>query len=280
MKLVRYGDGEAERPGLIDADDRLRDLSAAVPDIAAAALGRQSLQQIRALRDLPVVREPVRFGACVGQVGKIICVGLNYHEHIREVGAMAPTEPILFMKAPSAVCGPNDDVLLPPDAAAVDWEVELGIVIGTRATRVPLERALDYVAGYCIVNDVSERHWQLHGTGQWVKGKSSDTFAPLGPWLVTAEDIPDPQRLQLTLRLNGEVRQAGNTADMVFGVRDIVSYVSRFMTLLPGDVICTGTPPGVGMGCKPPRYLREGDVMELAIDCLGTQKQRCAVVSR
>lgn len=275
MRLVKYGDPDAERPGLIDGEGHLRDLSAVVPDIGASTLTPTGLQRISSASGLPIVREPVRFGACVGQIGKVICVGLNYHEHVREVGAVAPKEPILFMKAASAVCGPNDDVLLPPGAEAVDWEVELGVVIGQRATRVPLERALDHVAGYCIVNDVSERHWQLQGTGQWVKGKSSDTFAPLGPWLVTADDIPDPQQLRLTLQLNGETRQAGTTADMVFGVREIVSYISRFMTLLPGDVICTGTPPGVGMGCKPPRYLREGDVMELSIEKLGLQRQRC-----
>jgi 2,4-didehydro-3-deoxy-L-rhamnonate hydrolase len=280
MKLVRYGDSGVERPGLIDDESRLRDLSALVQDIDATVLGPAALRRIATASDLPVIREPVRWGACVGHVGKVICVGLNYHEHVREVGAVAPKEPILFMKAASAVCGPNDDVLLPPDAEAVDWEVELGVVIGTRATRVPIERALDYVAGYCVVNDVSERHWQLQGTGQWVKGKSSDTFAPLGPWLVTADEIPDPQQLRLTLQLNGETRQAGTTADMVFGVREIVSYISRFMTLLPGDVICTGTPPGVGMGCKPPRYLREGDVMELAIEKLGVQRQRCSRASQ
>lgn len=275
MKLVRFGECGNERPGLIDEAGRLRDLSVVVPDIAASALDPASLRAIAASQGLPVVREAVRFGPCVGQVGKVICVGLNYHEHVREVGAVAPKEPILFMKAPSAICGPDDQILLPPDAQAVDWEVELGVVIGTRASRVTLDRALDHVAGYCIVNDVSERNWQLQGTGQWVKGKSSDTFAPLGPWLVTADEIPDPQQLRLTLSLNGEQRQSGTTADMVFGVREIVSYISRFMTLLPGDVISTGTPPGVGMGYEPPRYLRDGDRLELSIEGLGVQRQRC-----
>jgi 2-keto-4-pentenoate hydratase/2-oxohepta-3-ene-1,7-dioic acid hydratase in catechol pathway len=275
MKLVRFGECGNERPGLIDATGSLRDLSGVVPDIVPNALDPASLRTIAASKELPVVHEAVRFGPCVGQVGKMICVGLNYHEHVREVGAVTPKEPILFMKATSAICGPDDQILLPPNAQAVDWEVELGIVIGTRATRVTLDRALDHVAGYCIVNDVSERDWQLQGTGQWVKGKSSDTFGPLGPWLVTADEIPDPQQLRLTLSLNGEQRQSGNTADMVFGVREIVSYISRFMTLLPGDVISTGTPPGVGMGCKPPRYLRDGDQLELSIEGLGVQQQRC-----
>jgi 2-keto-4-pentenoate hydratase/2-oxohepta-3-ene-1,7-dioic acid hydratase in catechol pathway len=275
MKLVRFGKCGSERPGLIDESGRLRDLSAVVPDVATSALSPASLRAIAASEGLPVVHEAVRFGACVGQVGKMICVGLNYHEHVREVGSVTPKEPILFMKATSAICGPDDQIILPPQAQAVDWEVELGVVIGTRATRVTLDRALDHVAGYCIVNDVSERDWQLQGTGQWVKGKSSDTFGPLGPWLVTADEIPDPQQLRLTLGLNGEQRQSGTTADMVFGVREIVSYISRFMTLLPGDVISTGTPPGVGMGCKPPRYLRDGDRLELSIEGLGVQRQRC-----
>jgi 2-keto-4-pentenoate hydratase/2-oxohepta-3-ene-1,7-dioic acid hydratase in catechol pathway len=277
MKLVRFGDPARERPGLLDADGTLLDLSKVLPDIDAAAIQPESLRELAraaAGRSLPRVSGPVRLGPCVTGVGKIVCVGLNYHGHIREVGAAVPAEPVLFMKAPSSISGPFDDVFIPPGAAAVDWEVELGVVIGTRATRVTREKALEHVAGYCIVNDLSERDWQLKGTGQWVKGKSADTFAPLGPWLVTADEIADPQGLTLELRLNGELQQRGETADMVFGVAEIVSYTSRFMTLLPGDVISTGTPLGVGMGQNPPRYLRAGDVMELSVSALGSQRQR------
>lgn len=279
MKLVRYGAAHRERPGFVDDEGRLRDLSKVVPDIASAAvLSPQSLSELAqsaGSRALPVVREAARLGPCVGQVGKIVCVGLNYHEHIREVGAAVPDEPVLFMKAPSALAGPCDDVVIPPGAAAVDWEVELGVVIGSRTTRVAPQQALACVAGYCVVNDLSERNWQLQGTGQWVKGKSADTFAPIGPWLVTADEVHDPQNLGLRLSVNGEQLQASNTRDMVFDLDRIISYISGFMTLLPGDLICTGTPPGVGMGQRPPRYLKAGDVMELSIDGLGTQKQRC-----
>jgi 2-keto-4-pentenoate hydratase/2-oxohepta-3-ene-1,7-dioic acid hydratase in catechol pathway len=277
MKLVRFGDPGREHPGLLDSQGVLRDLSKLVPDINGEVL---SLVALRALaraasrQPLPVVDGSVRLGPCVSGIGKIICVGLNYHGHIREVGATVPSEPVLFMKATSSVCGPDDDVQVPPGAVAVDWEVELGVVIGSRATRVTRADALEHVAGYCIVNDVSERDWQLKGTGQWVKGKSADTFAPLGPWLVTTDEVPDPQALALQLSLNGEVQQRGETGDMVFSVAEIVSYVSRFMTLLPGDVISTGTPLGVGMGKKPPRYLRAGDVVDLSITGLGAQRQR------
>jgi len=277
MKLVRFGDAGAERPGLIDADGNLRDLSSRVADITGASLAPQSLAQLAELAksgSLPLVNGTPRLGPCVGGVGKLVCVGLNYHGHIREIGATAPSEPVLFMKSPTSICGPNDDVMIPPGALEVDWEVELGVVIGTRAARVSLEGALSHVAGYCIVNDVSERHWQLKGTGQWVKGKSADTFAPLGPWLVTSDEVRNPQALSLLLSVNGEVQQRGNTEDMVFGVAHIVSYISRYMTLLPGDVISTGTPFGVGMGQKPPRFLRAGDVMDLSIDRLGSQRQR------
>lgn len=266
-----------ERPGYIDADNRLRELSALLPDISGSVLAPQALRDLQAhvaSRELPVVREPARLGACVGNVGKIICVGLNYHQHVREVGAATPAEPVLFMKSATALCGPNDDVIIPPGAAAVDWEVELALVIGTLARRVPETNSLSHVAGYCIVNDVSERDWQLKGTGQWVKGKSADTFAPLGPWLVTREEVADPQALDMSLAVNGEMQQSSSTRDMIFGVATVVSYISRFMTLLPGDVICTGTPPGVGMGKKPPRYLQPGDVMELSIQGLGRQRQR------
>jgi 2-keto-4-pentenoate hydratase/2-oxohepta-3-ene-1,7-dioic acid hydratase in catechol pathway len=277
MKLVRFGEPGRERPGLLDPAGTLLDVSRIVPDINGATLGSEALQTLAkaaAGGRLPVVNESARLGACVSGIGKIVCVGLNYHGHIREVGAAVPAEPVLFMKAPSSVCGPCDDVMVPPGALAVDWEVELGVVIGSRATRVTREQALRHVAGYCVVNDVSERDWQLKGSGQWVKGKSADTFAPLGPWLVTADEIPDPQTLSLQLSLNGEVQQRGTTSDMVFGVAAIVSYISRFMTLLPGDVISTGTPSGVGMGRKPPRYLRAGDVMDLSISQLGAQRQR------
>lgn len=277
MKLVRFGTAGHERPGLIDADGTLRDLSSAVADFGGVTLEPASLSKISKLASsgsLPVVRESVRLGPCVSGVGKIVCVGLNYHGHIREVGATAPTEPVLFMKSATSICGPDDEVMVPPGATAVDWEVELGVVIGMRATRVSVDNALSYVAGYCIVNDISERDWQLKGTGQWVKGKSADTFAPLGPWLVTTDEVPDPQTLGLKLSLNGELQQQGETQDMVFGVAQIVSYISRFMTLVPGDIISTGTPAGVGMGKKPQRYLRAGDVMDLSIDRLGTQRQR------
>lgn len=278
MKLVRFGEIGRELPGYIDAQGRIRDLSYVVSDLEGAALEPESLRRIETIarsRELPVIQEPVRLGSCVGRSSKIICVGLNYHEHIREVGAEVPAEPVLFMKATTALCGPFDDVIIPPGAEAVDWEVELGVVIGSRATRIAPERALEHVAGYCVVNDLSERDWQLRGTGQWVKGKSADTFAPIGPWLVTADEAGDPQKLGMRLSVNGESQQASNTQDMVFGVQHIVSYISRFMTLLPGDLICTGTPPGVGMGKKPPRYLVAGDVVELEIDRLGIQRQRC-----
>lgn len=278
MKFVRYGDAGKELPGFLDDQNQLRDLSTVVADIAGAVLSPESLRELAATvrsRNLPTVQGTPRLGACVGQVGKIICVGLNYHEHIREVGAAIPAEAVLFMKATSALCGPCDDVILPPGAVAVDWEVELGVVIGSRATRVAPEHALAHVAGYCVVNDVSERNWQLQGTGQWVKGKSADTFAPIGPWLVTADEIEDPQDLALRLSVNGKQQQASNTRDMVFDLKRIISYISGFMTLLPGDLICTGTPPGVGMGQRPARYLKAGDVMELSIAGLGTQQQRC-----
>jgi 2,4-diketo-3-deoxy-L-fuconate hydrolase len=279
MKLVRYGEAGKERPGLLDDEGRIRDLSRLVKDIAPGMLGVQSLAELAARareQPLPIVAEGARAGACVAGIGKIICVGLNYRGHIREVGATPPAEPVLFMKATSALSGPFDDVRIPAGAAAVDWEIELGAIIGTRASRVPVEHALRHLAGYCIVNDVSDRDWQLKGTGQWVKGKSADTFAPIGPYLVTADEIPDPQALSLRLTLNGETQQDGNTSDMLFGVAHLVSYISRFMTLLPGDLVSTGTPSGVGMGRKPPRYLRAGDVLELSIDGLGKQQQRIA----
>jgi 2,4-didehydro-3-deoxy-L-rhamnonate hydrolase len=277
MKLVRYGEPRRERPGLIDDEGRIRDLSSAIEDVSPETLSPNSLMAIATIstaRSLPIVSQPVRLGPCIANPSKIICIGLNYHKHIAEIGAAVPTEPIIFMKAPSALSGGFDDIVIPRDASAVDWEIELGVVIGSRATRIAPEDSLSHIAGYCVVNDISERDWQLRGTGQWVKGKSADTFAPVGPWLVTTDEIPDPQALELRLSVNGETQQCGNTSDMVFGVAQLVSYVSKFMTLLPGDIISTGTPPGVGMGQHPPRYLQSGDVVELMIEGLGMQTQR------
>jgi 2-keto-4-pentenoate hydratase/2-oxohepta-3-ene-1,7-dioic acid hydratase in catechol pathway len=275
MKLVRFGAPGAERPGLIDATGTIRDLAGVVPDIAGPVLsdaGLAALHEID-LDSLPAVRDGVRIGPCVGGVGKIVGIGLNYSDHAAEAGMPEPSEPILFTKAVSSLCGPNDPTPMPPGSEKLDWEVELAIVIGTTARHVPEADALSHVAGYAVCNDVSERGWQLDGTGQWVKGKSYDNFAPLGPWLVTRDDVPDPQNLSLWLDVNGSRVQAGTTAKMIFGAAHLVSYVSRFMTLHPGDVITTGTPPGVGMGMKPPRYLKVGDVVELGIDGLGRQRQ-------
>jgi ureidoglycolate lyase/2,4-diketo-3-deoxy-L-fuconate hydrolase len=278
MKLVRYGAPGAEKPGLIDDSGALRDLSAHVSDIAGAALTPQGLERLRRLPvgSLPLVRGEPRLGACVGKIGKLICVGLNYRDHAEESGMAIPTEPVLFMKATSAVCGPNDDVEIPPGAEKVDWEVELGVVIGQGGRYIPEERALEHVAGYCVVNDVSERAYQLERGGQWDKGKSCDTFGPLGPWLVTRDEVPDPQALRLWLEVDGRRCQDGSTSTMIFGVAALVSYISRFMSLQSGDVISTGTPPGVGLGHKPPVFLRAGQVMRLGIDGLGEQRQ-CAV---
>lgn len=275
MKLIRFGEPGRERPGLIDDTGTLRDLSGIVPDIAGSVLSDVGLDGLRALDPaaLPAVRDGMRIGPCVGGVGKIIGIGLNYSDHAEEAGMPEPAEPILFMKAASSLCGPNDPTPVPPGSEKLDWEVELAVVIGTRAKNVAEAEALSHVAGYAVCNDVSERGWQLGGTGQWVKGKSYDNFAPLGPWLVTRDEVPDPQNLPLWLDVNGTRAQTGTTAKMIFGVAHLVSYVSRFMTLLPGDVITTGTPPGVGMGMKPPRYLVPGDVVELGIDGLGQQRQ-------
>jgi ureidoglycolate lyase/2,4-diketo-3-deoxy-L-fuconate hydrolase len=281
MKLVRYGAPGAEKPGLIDAHGALRDLSAHVADIAGAVLTPQGLERLRRLpvASLPLVRGEPRLGACVGQIGKLICVGLNYRDHAEESGMAIPAEPVLFMKATSAVCGPNDDVEIPPGAEKVDWEVELGVVIGQGGRYIPKERALEHVAGYCVVNDVSERAYQLERGGQWDKGKSCDTFGPLGPWLVTRDEVPDPQALRLWLEVDGRRCQNGSTATMIFEVATLVSYISQFMSLQSGDVISTGTPPGVGLGHKPPVFLRAGQVMRLGIDGLGEQRQ-CAVPAR
>jgi 2-keto-4-pentenoate hydratase/2-oxohepta-3-ene-1,7-dioic acid hydratase in catechol pathway len=253
----------------------LRDLSGVVSDIARAILKPESLEKLRKvnLKDLPLVAGSPRIAACVGEVGKFICIGLNYSDHAAESGMAVPAEPVVFMKATSAICGPYDDVIIPRGSEKTDWEVELGVVIGKEARYVTEQEALSYVAGYCVVNDVSERAFQLEGTGQWVKGKSADTFGPIGPWLVTTEEVPDPQALGLWLEVDGHRYQNGSTATMVFGVAYLISYLSRFMSLQPGDIISTGTPPGVGLGQKPPVYLRPGNVMRLGIDGLGEQSQ-------
>jgi 2-keto-4-pentenoate hydratase/2-oxohepta-3-ene-1,7-dioic acid hydratase in catechol pathway len=276
MRLLRYGAPRQERPGLLDSDGKIRDLSQVVPDITGQTIGPESLARLREIdpASLPLVRDEQRLGACVGQVGKFICVGLNYSDHATETGMKIPQEPILFMKATSAICGPNDDVMIPRGSTKTDWEVELGVVIGTEAKYVEQAEAMAHVAGYCVINDLSERAFQLEGTGQWVKGKSADTFGPTGPWLVTADEIEDQQNLALWLEVNGRRFQNGSTKTMVFGVKYLVSYVSRFMSLQPGDVISTGTPPGVGMGQKPPIYLKAGDRMRLGIDGLGEQNQK------
>src|SRR5258708_44682 len=275
MKLLRYGNVGEERPGLVAAEGGLRDLFGVAGDITGATLGRESLEKLRRIdpKSLQLVAGTHRIGACVDGVGKFICIGLNYSDHAAESGMAVPAEPVVFMKATSAVCGPYDDVMIPRGSEKTDWEVELGVVIGTEARYVTEREALSHVAGYCVVNDVSERAFQLEGTGQWVKGKSADTFGPIGPWLVTAEEVPDPQALGLWLEVDGHRYQNGSTATMVFGVAHLVSYLSRFMSLQPGDIISMGTPPGVGLGQKPPVYLRPGNVIQLGIDGLGEQRQ-------
>jgi 2-keto-4-pentenoate hydratase/2-oxohepta-3-ene-1,7-dioic acid hydratase in catechol pathway len=276
MKLLRYGPSGREKPGLLDPDHQIRDLSSVVPDIAGQTLLPSALDRLRQLdpASLPLVGGTPRIGPCVGQVGKFICVGLNYSDHAAESGMAVPTEPILFMKATSCIVGPNDDLVLPRGSQKTDWEVELGVVIGTPAKYVSEADALAHVAGYCVVHDVSERAYQLEGTGQWVKGKSADTFGPIGPWLVTTDDVPDPGNLGLWLDVNGTRRQDGSTKTLIFGVQYLVSYISRFMSLQPGDVITTGTPPGVGHGQKPPVYLRAGNEVRLGVQGLGEQRQR------
>ena len=276
MKLVRYGATGQEKPGMIDADGTLRDLSAHVADITGATLGDDSIAKLRALdpATLPAVEGSPRMGACVGDIGKFMCIGLNYADHAAETGADIPEHPILFMKANSAITGPNDDVVMPRGSVKTDWEVELGVVIGKTAKYVSEEEALEYVAGYCLCNDVSERHFQTSLTGQWTKGKSCDTFGPTGPWLVTRDEVEDPQNLDMWLDVNGKRMQTGNTKTMIFTVAQVISHLSQLFTLHPGDVISTGTPPGVGMGMKPePVYLKDGDVMELSIQGLGIQRQ-------
>lgn len=275
MKLLRYGPVGAEKPGLMAADGTIHDLSAHVDDIAGAALSDDSLARLAALdvAALPVVPRPTRIGPCVGSVGKFLCIGLNYSDHAAETGAAIPEEPILFMKATSAIIGPDDEVIIPKDSEKTDWEVELGIVIGREASYVTESQALDHVAGYCVINDISERDFQINRGGTWDKGKGCDTFGPIGPWLVTRDEVPDPQALKMWLDVDGRRYQDGSTATMIFGVAHLVSYVSRFMSLQPGDVISTGTPPGVGLGQKPPVYLRPGQEMRLGIEGLGEQRQ-------
>jgi len=275
MKLVRHGQPGAELPGILDANGTLRDLSGIVPDIAGEALSPAALEQLRTvdLAALPAVPAGTRIGPCVGSVGKFLCIGLNYADHAAESGIPVPTEPVLFMKATSAICGPDDGIIIPRNSTKTDWEVELGVVIGTEARYVDEANALDHVAGYCVINDLSERSFQLEGTGQWVKGKSADSFGPIGPWLVTRDEVPDPQNLRLWLEIDGHRFQDGNTATMVFPVSHLVSYVSQFMSLQPGDIISTGTPPGVGLGLKPPTYLKPGQTVRLGIEGLGEQTQ-------
>lgn len=275
MKLLRVGAVGSEKPAALDADGAIRDLSGHIDDVTGATISDESLQQLRSLdlKSLPQIGADERIGACVGDVGKMVCIGLNYSDHAEESGLEVPPEPVVFFKATSAICGPNDSIEIPRDSTALDWEVELAIVIGKDGKYIDEADATDHIAGYCIVNDVSERDFQIHRSGQWVKGKSADTFGPMGPWLVTRDEIPDPQQLTMNLEVNGAVRQNGSTSTMVYQVPFLVSYVSRFMSLQAGDVISTGTPPGVGMGMKPPQYLKQGDVVTLEIEGLGRQQQ-------
>jgi 2-keto-4-pentenoate hydratase/2-oxohepta-3-ene-1,7-dioic acid hydratase in catechol pathway len=275
MKLLRYGPAGAEKPGLLADDGTIRDLSAHVDDIAGDVLTEAGLARLGALdpASLPVVGGTPRIGPCVGRVGKFLCIGLNYSDHAAESGMPIPAEPILFFKATSAIIGPDDDVMIPKGSEKTDWEVELGVVIGTEARYVSEAEALNHVAGYCVVNDLSERAFQMERGGQWTKGKSADTFGPIGPWLVTRDEVPDPQDLHMWLEVDGHRWQDGSTKTMIFGVAHLVSYVSHFMSLQPGDVISTGTPPGVGLGQKPPVYLRPGQEMRLGIAGLGEQRQ-------
>lgn len=276
MKLLRFGEAGQEKPGVLDEDGQIRDLSAVVPDISGETLTKAGLAQLAEvdIATLPVVSGAPRLGPCVGAIGKMCCIGLNYSDHAKESGMAIPDHPILFMKASSAIVGPNDDVMLPRGSEKSDWEVELGVVIGDACKYATLDNALDYVAGYCVVNDVSERHFQAGLTGQWTKGKSPDTFGPTGPWMVTKDEVGDPQTLGMYLDVNGQRMQTGNTATMIFTVAEIIVHLSQMFTLHPGDVISTGTPPGVGMGMDPQVFLKPGDVMELGIDGLGVQRQK------
>lgn len=275
MKLLRFGPVGKEKPGVLDANNRIRDLSGVVADIGGETLSDEGLAKLRALdlESLPLAPEGVRYGACVAGVGKFLCIGLNYADHAAESGLPIPDEPVLFSKFTSAICGPNDEVLKPRNSTKLDWEVELGIVIGKTASYIDEADADAHIAGYCVINDVSERAFQIERGGTWDKGKGCDTFGPTGPWLVTRDEVPDPANLKMWLTVNGKTFQDGSTATMIFKPAFIVAYLSQFMTLLPGDVISTGTPPGVGLGQKPPLYLEVGDVMELGIEGLGQQRQ-------
>jgi 2,4-diketo-3-deoxy-L-fuconate hydrolase len=275
MKLLRYGPIGQEKPGILSADGKIRDLSSVVPDISANTLANHALEKIRKVdpASLPAVADEPRIGACVAGVGKFVCIGLNYSDHAAEAGMVMSAEPVVFMKATSSIMGPNDNVVMPRGSTKTDWEVELGVVIGKSAKYVSESDALNYVAGYCVVNDLSERAFQLEGTGQWVKGKSADTFGPIGPWLVSPDEVSDPQALNIWLEIDGHFYQRGSTRTMVFGAAWLISYLSRFMSLQAGDVISTGTPPGVGLGQKPPKYLVAGNKIHLGIDGLGSQTQ-------
>ncbi len=276
MKLLRYGLPGREKPALLDGRGQIRDLSGEIADVAGGDLAPERLDRLRGLdpESLPLVQGNPRLGPCVGSSSKIVAVGLNYSDHAAETGSAIPDEPILFMKATTCIVGPNDDVMIPKGSTKLDWEIELGVVIGSTARYVAVHDSVKHIAGYCIVNDVSERAFQIERGGQWTKGKSADTLGPIGPWLVTADEVPDPQGLSMFLDVNGTRRQTGGTGTMIFGVAHLVSYISHFMTLLPGDVISTGTPPGVGLGHKPPIFLQPGDVMHLGIEGLGEQRQR------
>ena len=272
MKFLRYGPQGAERPGILDGKGRIRDLTGVIPDVAGEVLTRLDTLKIDP-ETLPLVEGTPRLGPCVGGTGKFICIGLNYSDHAAETGAKVPSEPIIFMKATSAICGPNDPILIPRGSEKTDWEVELGVVIGKPAKYVTEAQALDHVAGYCVINDVSERAFQTERQGQWTKGKSCDNFGQTGPWLVTKDEVPDPQNLSMWLKVGDQTMQNGSTRTMVYGVAHLVSYLSQFFTLHPGDIISTGTPPGVGLGMKPPRYLKAGEVVTLGIEGLGAQRQ-------
>lgn len=275
MKLLRYGPNGSEKPGLLDHDGSIRDLSNIVPDISGKALREGLIDSLSNLdvNTLPLVEDQPRLGPCVADVGKFICIGLNYADHAAESGMNLPDEPVIFFKATSAICGPDDTIEIPRNSVKTDWEVELGVIIGKETKYVSEQDALDHVAGYCVINDVSERDFQLHRSGQWVKGKSADTFGPLGPWLVTRDEVADPQNLSMWLEVNGHRYQEGSTRTMHFGVATVIAHLSQFMSLQPGDVISTGTPPGVGMGQSPAVYLKPGDTIELGIDGLGQQTQ-------
>ena len=276
MKLVRFGAPGREKPGMLDAQGRVRDLSKVVPDIAGPVLSPSGLTKLRKLKPekLPLVRGTPRLGPCVGDVGNFVAIGLNYSDHAAEAGMPIPKEPIIFNKAPSCICGPNDNTIIPKDSSKLDWEIELGIVIGKRASYLKKEQAMGAVAGYFLSNDVSERVFQIERAGQWTKGKGCETFGPIGPWVATKDEIKDPQNLNIWLKVNGDYRQKGNTKTMVFGVAEIVWWCSQYFVMEPGDIIVTGTPSGVALGMKPPKFLQVGDVVELGCDGLGTQKQK------